>query len=220
MYRGPGGRLLVIGVLLAGCVTSPGRGPQVTVEAVREEGGIRVAFRRTEPGTMGNPAELVADAGRLAQVVHSPDRLTVSALWREPRGMLRCTFAYGGEAVFRADDPTSARAVHYVFLDEEGVRITCTVPSGRLPRPSLPLVVDLAEHHIPARLSLAGRVIGEISGAGESVLLRLPVDEEGALRGGDIECTVTTAGGRGFTFLLAVDSDGIPAAVSGYVSCW
>ncbi|MGH7162131.1 MAG: hypothetical protein ACREID_01500, partial [Planctomycetota bacterium] len=77
-------------ILLTACAGLGEGGPRVEASAAREEGGLRVWFRRSEAGTSGHLPALAAEGGRLEELIYSPDRLSVSALWREPRGEVRC----------------------------------------------------------------------------------------------------------------------------------
>lgn len=201
-------RLGWLAILLGACAS----GPPVRVQAALEGDAVRVAFRRTEPGSAGHLARLEADGGRLEEVVHSPDRLTVSVLWREAEGALRCSFAYGGEASYPAGGPASDEEVLYVFLDEAGARVTARLPGANPVRPALPLDVQLPPALLPALLD--GRALREPR---TRVLLPLPVDADGALVEGDSVVVLETAGGGRRELLLGIDPDGTPTATTGYV---
>jgi hypothetical protein len=182
------------------------------VQAAREDGALRIAFRRMEAGSAGHPARLEADGGRLEEVVHSPDRLTVSTLWREPLGELRCSFAYGGSASHPAGAEAPDETVEYVFLDEEGVQVTARLPLANPVRPVLPLEVTLAPALLPALLDRT-RLDAPLS----RVAFPLPLDPDGALLAGDSVVVIRTAGGGRREFLVGVDPDGTPTATTGYI---
>ncbi|MCI0589907.1 MAG: hypothetical protein L0323_24095 [Planctomycetes bacterium] len=190
-------------LLLASCATAPARDAEVS--AAPAPGGLRVRFRRLEGADPDRPPELRADGGVLDEIVFSPDLRAVSALWREPRGKLSCRFPYDGVAVFEAGRPVEPGTVEYVFLESEGVRVTAALPRGCLLLPALPF-----------RLPPATRLLLPDGAALPDAILVLPRDGRGALRQGDLALTLETPNGL-FEFLVGVDADGTPAAISGYV---
>jgi hypothetical protein len=198
----------LLAILLGACVA----GPPVRVQAAREDGDLRVAFRRTEAGSAGHLARLEADGGRLEEVVHSPDRLTVSVLWREPQGELRCSFAYGGSASRAAGGEAPDETVEYVFLDAEGATVTARLPLGNPVRPALPLEVTLDPALLPALLDRT-----RLERPRTLVSFPLPVDADGALVRGDSVVVIRTTGGGRREFLVGVDPDGTPTATTGYI---
>jgi hypothetical protein len=105
--------------------------------------------------------------------------------------------------------------VRYVFLEEAGARVTADLPRGCLLLPRLPLRVRLDADRLPARLVQPGGAVVPL-GEETEVLLSLPRDERGALREGDAALALVTARGT-LGFLIGIDADGTPAAVSGYV---
>jgi hypothetical protein len=181
-------------LLLAACATGAARDAEVS--AAPAEGGVRVRFRRLTGPDPDRPPELRADGGTLEEVVFSPDLKAVSALWRAPRGRLTCRFPYDGVAAFEAGGPVDPATVEYVLLESGGVRVTASLPRGCLLLPALTLRLDPEARE---------------------VTLPLPRDSPGALRQGDFPVTVETASGP-VEFLVGIDADGTPAAVSGYVA--
>jgi hypothetical protein len=205
--------------LLAGCATGR-EGPPVAVSAARAEDGLRVRFRRLSgQGSAEHAGRLTCDAGFLEQIVHSPDRLTLSVLWREPAGTLRCAFPYGGVGRFSVGAPMEEGVVEYVFLAREGIEVTAQVPAGCLMQPSLPLHIQLTPDHLPASLSMPGGRSMALEREETDCRLALPLDD-GALVDGDVELVVQTADGERHAFLVGVDPDGTPSAVTGFVRNW
>ncbi|MFQ5843756.1 MAG: hypothetical protein ACE5JG_02085 [Planctomycetota bacterium] len=207
-------------LLLAACATPPERGPPVDAAAVREGGALRVHFRRTRRGTGGHLAVLEADGGTLSEVVHSPDRLSVSVLWREPEGRLRCTYAYGGVGVQDAGDVSETRIARYVFLDAPGARVTMHLPVRCPMRPALDLRFRLDPSRLPAVLEVPGRAAHVLRRADDRFRLELPRDEAGALQAGDLLLVLRGADGEELSFLVGVDPDGVATAASGYLRRW
>jgi len=165
-------------------------------------------------------ARLEADGGTLDQILHSPDRLTVSVLWRAPVGTLECSFPYGGVGRFRAETTIDGHAVEYVFFQSEGVEVTAQVPAGCPMQPSLSLHIQLAPARVPADLRMPdGRTIVL---EGEETVCRLDLarDSAGVLAGADVELVLRAADGDRQSFLVGVDPDGTPSAVSGFVRNW
>ncbi len=207
--------------LLAGCATGREGGPPVAVSAARAADGLRVRFRRLGgQGTAEHAARLDADGGRLDQIRHSPDRLTVSVLWREPAGTLECAFPYGGVGRFRADTSIDDRAIEYVFLEGDGVAVTAQVPAGCPMQPFLPLDIRLAPEHLPGRLQMPGGRTVALEGEKTSCRAALPHDDDGGLRGDDLEFVLHTAAGTPHRFLVGIDPDGTPSAITGFVRNW
>ena len=212
---------VVLLVFLAGCVTGPEKGPPVAITAARDADGIRVRFRRLGgQGSAEHAARLDAEGGSLEQIVHSPDRLTVSVLWRAPAGALRCSFPYGGVGRFRAETPVASRAVDYVFFQGEGVEVTAQVPAGCLMQPFLTLHVRLAPARVPGSLRMPGGRTLALEREETDCRLALPRDRDGVLAGGDLEVLLHTADGDRHRFLVGIDPDGTPSAVSGFVRNW
>jgi hypothetical protein len=208
-------RLMLL-LLCSACTASVA----VRVSAAPEAGGLRVRFRRAEAGTGGHPAQLEADGGRLEQVLHSPDRLTVSVLWREPSGTLRCAFPYGGVGEFHSASPGEPGEVEYVLLEETDALVECRLPRACTMRPVLPLRILLGPSLLPAQLELAGEDRITISERDTSVAWEIPTDPEGTLVGGDHAFRLQTSDGSSWTFLLSVDPDGTPAATTGFIRNW
>lgn len=211
----------VLLLFLAGCATGPEKGPPVAVTAARAEDGIRVQFRRLGgQGSAEHVARLVAEGGSVEQILHSPDRLTVSVLWRAPAGTLTCSFPYGGVGRFRADTDIDSRTVEYVFLLAEGVEVSARVPAGCTMQPFLALHIQLAPDRVPGSLRMPdGRTLPLERGETDC-RLDLPRDGNGALAGGDVELVLNTAAEDGQRFLIGVDPDGTPSAISGFVRNW
>jgi len=205
---------LLLALPVSACVGVP-RGPVPEVSAAPASDGVRVRFRRLTGADADRPPELSAGGGTLEEVTFSPDLKAVSVLWREPRGTLSCHFPYDGTALFDAGSPVDTVTVAYVFLESEGVRVTAALPRGCLLLPALPLRLRIDEALSPARLVLPdGRSIA--IGANGEVLLPLTMGERGVLRRGDMPVAIETAKGP-IEFLVGVDDDGTPAAVSGHV---
>jgi hypothetical protein len=202
---------LALLLLAAACA----RHEMLIVSAAPAEGGVRVRFRRPGATEPDRPPELLADGGQLEELVCSPDLLGASALWRAPAGALRCRFPYGGTAAFDAGGPVDPAEIRYVFLEEDGARVTADLPRGCLLLPRLLLRVRLRADHLPARLVLPGGAAVPL--AEETVAeLSLPRDRRGVLRRGDAALALVTARGE-LGFLIGIDADGTPAALSGYV---
>lgn len=207
--------LLVLLPALAGCATGTLRGADAEVSAAPAEGGVRVRFRRLGGADPDRPPELRADGGTIDEVVVSPDLKAISALWRDPRGNLSCRFPYAGSAVFEAGGTVDPATVAYVFLESQGVRVTAALPRGCLLLPALPLLVEVPEALGPVRLVLPdGRSLPP--GDHGLVLLPLTSDERHVLRRGDLPVAIETAEGP-IEFLIGIDEDGTPAAVTGYL---
>jgi len=171
--------------------------------------GVRVYFRRTQPGTADALPRLKAEAGALHEIVYSPDTLGVSVLWTNPAGTLRCEFPYGGTGVFASGASVPGGFVEYVYVEVDGARVTGRVPRGC---PLLP-EVELRVEPEDARVEPGGEGIVTSTG------FIPPSDERGTLREGVYRLVLVTPRGR-FPFLLAIDADGIPSALSGYVQNW
>jgi hypothetical protein len=200
-------------LILAACAGT--RPADAEISAAPEADGVRVRFRRLGGADPDRPPELRAEQGALEQVVVSPDLKAISAVWKSPAGKLSCRFPYDGVAVFEAGGPRDPATVGYVLLDADGVRVTADLPRGCLLLPALPLRLHIPEELEPARLVLPdGRSLPR---DGDVFLLPLTTDERGVLRRGDLPVTVETAKGR-VEFLVGIDDDGTPAAVSGYVA--
>jgi hypothetical protein len=200
-------------LILAACAGPPLADAEVT--AAPAPGGVRVRFRRLGGADPDRPPELRAEHGALGEVVVSPDLRTISAVWRSPAGALTCRFPYDGIASFDAGATTDPSTVAYVLLDAEDVRVTADLPRGCLLLPALPLRLHAAEALEPARIVHPdGRSLRR---DGDLWHLPLTADERGILRRGDMAVTVETARGP-MEFLVGIDDDGTPAAVSGYVA--
>ena len=207
--------------LLVGCATGRESGPPVEVSAAPAADGLRIRFRRLGgQGSAGHVAQLEADGGQLDQVLHSPDRLTVSVRWRKPTGTLRCAFPYGGRGRFRAGTHVDTRVVEYVFLKREGIEVTAHVPAACLVQPFLPLHARLASDHLPGSMRLPdGRTVA-LEHEETSCRLVLPRDDDGVLAAGDLELVLRAANGDQHRFLVTIDPDGTPSAVTGFVRNW
>jgi hypothetical protein len=208
-------------LLLVGCVTGPEKGPPVSVTAARDADGIRVQFRRLGGRlSAGHAARLVAEGGSLEQILHSPDRLTASVLWRAPAGTLQCSFPYGGVGRFRAGTSLDGRMVEYVFLSAEGVEVTAQLPAGCTMQPFLSLHIQLSPDRVPGSLRMPDGRDLTLEHEGTDCRLALPRDGDGVLAGGDLELVLRTAAGDGHRFLVGVDPDGTPSAITGFVRNW
>lgn len=200
-------------LILASCTGIPRADADVSAAPVAH--GLRVRFHRAGGADPDRPPELRAEGGALAEVVVSPDLRAISALWREPAGTLSCRFPYDGVAARDAGERADPGTVSYVFLDEDGVRVRADLPRGCLLLPALPLRLEVPEKLAPARLVLPdGRPLAR---DGDAWLLPLTADERGVLARGDMTITVETANGP-IEFLVGIDDDGTPAALSGYVA--
>jgi hypothetical protein len=199
--------------ILAACTGT--RPADAEISAAPAPDGVRVRFRRLGGAHPDRPPELRAERGVLEEIVVSPDLRAISAVWRSPAGKLSCRFPYDGIAVYDAGGPRDPATVAYVLLDADGVRVTAALPRGCLLLPALPLRLHIPEELEPARLVLEdGRSLPR---DGDAVLLPLTTDERGVLHRGDLPVTVETAKGR-VEFLVGIDDDGTPAAVTGYVA--
>jgi hypothetical protein len=198
-------------------VTGPDSGPPVEVSAVAEGEDARVRFRRLRYGSAGHLARLRVTGGALAEVVHSPDRRSVSVLWRDRNGRLECRFAYGGYGEFDAGGVLDQRLVEYVFLEADGCSITAVVPHANPMRAILPLRVRVESSHLPAMLTAPGGISVAIESTEQAVPFALPADAENALIEGDFEVEILTSDGTSFACLIGVDEDGTPVAATGFV---
>ena len=206
-------------LLLAACASTPGAGPPVAAVAVREAHGLRVHFRRTGSGSGEHLARLEPDGGVLEQIVHSPDRGSVSALWLGAEGLLRCSFPHGGTGVLRADEAAASREVEYVFLSVRGVEISARLPAASPMRPVLTLHVRVDAKRLPAVLELPDHSEIAVTEQKSTALFPLP-SEGGALRVGDFLLHLRDRDGKAFPFLIGIDCDGVPTATSGFLRNW
>jgi hypothetical protein len=189
--------------------------------APAQGGGAWVRFRRERPaGRDPKEARVEASGGRIEEFFHSPDRRTVAVLWREPEGDLRCSFPYGGEGLFRAGQDLAEGEVEYVFLEKAGVVVTARVPRGCAMRKALELQIRLDDSKLPARLRIAQREPVLLVASESRHRFDLPTDPRGALLRGDHAIVIEDAAGSAWPFLISIDSDGTPAAVSGYIRNW
>lgn len=212
---------VILLLLLAGCVTGPESGPPVAVGAAPDADGIRVQFRRLGGQVaVEHTARLDADGGSLGQVLHSPDRRTVSVLWLAPAGTLTCSFPYGGVGRFRAGTPVDGRSVEYVLYAADGVEVTAQVPAACPMQPSLCLHIQLSPDRVPGELVTPNGRHHALAGEWTDRWFALPRDGEGVLAAGDLEFVLNTATEDGHRFLIGVDPDGTPSAVSGFVRNW
>ena len=186
----------------------------VSARAVAEDGDLRVLFRRLESGATDRLPEIRADGGRLEEIVFSADRLSVSALWREPRGRVAVRFPFGGRGEIRAQGATDPRRIEYVFLEEERIRVTARLAVACPLRPRLVLYVAVDE---AATLRGPQWSPNTLPPGGGTTSLVLPRDADGVLRAADVELAVELSGGARYSFLVGVDPDGTPSAVTGYV---
>ena len=206
-------------LLLAACTSTSGKAPPVAAVAVQEADGLRVHFRRAPVGAGGQLARLEASGGALEQVVHSPDRGSVSALWRGAGGVLRCSFPDGGVGTLRADEAAPSRDVEYVFLNVNGAEISARLPAASPMRPVLTLHVRVDAELLPAVLELPDHSEIAVDTPEATVLFPLPSDG-GALREGDSLLRLRIREGKAFPFLIGVDRDGVPTATSGFLRNW
>ena len=198
--------------LLAACAST---GPPVTTGVVREGGDLRVQFRRQGYGVAHHAARVEADGGALEQVVHSADLRTVSTLWRHPYGTLSVRFAFGGAASVTAETPDAGDVIEYVFYERDGVRVSTRLPRSCVVRPFLDLAVHAEASSLPASLALPGGSPRALA-AGTSIVRLALRQRDVVLKSGDLELFVIH-GSRRRSFLVGVDPDGTPSAVTGYV---
>jgi len=191
---------------------------EVRAGACREGDAIRACFRRMEPGTAGYTAALAADAGQLTEITHSPDRLSVSVSWKGARGKLRCAFPYGGAAELDAGEARASTEVEYVFLEQEGVRVSALLPSACPMRARIAMTVEVAPALSPASIAVEGMPATRIPGPRAPWMLTLA--EDGMLAEGEIRCTILCADGVTRRFLVGIDADGTPSATTGFVRNW
>ena len=201
-------------VFVAACQAAP-----VEVRAApAPDGGVFVRFARDAGGPPEHRARVEATGGRILDEVQSPDRRSVAVHWSEPSGVLDCRFPYNsGEGRFEAGGPVDARSIRYVFLERNGVRISGTVPRGCPIVARVRLEVLLDEALLPATLLLPGPVAVPLRETRSRVTLPLPRDEHGGLEEGDLLLVLKTASAPSVPFVIAVDRDGVVAAVSGYL---
>ncbi|MHC4933262.1 MAG: hypothetical protein ACYTGV_13850 [Planctomycetota bacterium] len=184
-------------------------------------GGAWVRFRRERPtGRDPRQARVEASGGHIEELLHSPDLRTVAVLWREPEGDLRCSFPYGGEGIFRSGQELAKGDVEYVFLEAPGVVVTARLPRGCVMRRALDLRVQLEDSKLPARLRVSAREPVPLDRSDSLHRYELPSDPRGALLRGDHAIVIEDATGGAWPFLISIDRDGTPAAVSGYIRNW
>jgi hypothetical protein len=202
----------VVSFLATGCAAVP---VPVEASAAQEADGIRVQFRRLQGHSSANLASLTADGGRLEQVVHSPDGLTASALWKDPSGTVSVRFPFGGEARVSADALSESRS-RYIFYEGEGATVSATVPQACPVRPAMDLTIELADETLRAQLVFPDGRSREISKRKMVISFDFPT-RKGRLMAGDLMLELRLFDGNRNRFLVGIDSDGTPAAVSGYV---
>jgi hypothetical protein len=210
---------LLAAALAGACAGGPERGPAVLATAAPDPGGLRVRFQRTRPGTAGYLAGPEADGGSITEVVHSPDHLSLSFLWRDRSGEVRCRFPYGGVGRFAAGGDVDPGRIEYVFLEDEGVRVTAEVPRGCPILPFVDLRIHVDPGGLPAGIRFPDGRSEVLHGEDNRVRWRLPATPEGVLAGGDHEL-VLLAAGRDRLLLLSIDADGALAAPCGFVQNW
>ncbi len=211
---------LLAAFLPAACALSPEHGPRVEVSAAPCEGGLLVRFRRTEPGVIENLARFEASAGSLEETLHSADRLTAAVRWRGPKGTLRCSFAYGGVGIWDAGAAADSASLEYVFLERPWARVTSKVPRGCAIVAGLALILEVEEAHLPARLELPDGTSLDVTARPQSLRLDLLQSPPGVLAAGEWRLLLRGAGGAEALFVVGVDPDGAPAAVTGYLRNW
>jgi hypothetical protein len=201
---------LFCALALCACATSV----PVSATAVREDGDLRVLFRRYQFSGAEELPEIRVEGGRLDEIVFSADRLTVSALWREPRGRVTVRFPFGGKGEIDARAAVDGRRVEYVFLEDERIRVTARLPVACPVRPRLQIEVAVDE-----AVTLQGKdwLPNTLPPGGGTTSLVFPRDARGVLHPVDIELAVKLSSGRRYTFLVGVDPDGTPSAVTGFV---
>jgi len=181
-------------------------------------GGLLVWFARDAGGPPEHVADVAATGGRILDEIQSPDRRSVAVAWKDPAGVLTCSFPYNsGDGRFEAGGPVDTRSIRYVFLDRNGARVIGSVPRGCPLVSRVGLDVSLDEALLPATLLLPGSAAVPLREAHSRVHLSLPRDERGGLRAGDLLLVLKTAAGTSCPFVIAVDHDGVIAAVSGYL---
>jgi len=197
----------------AGCAT-----PQVPVaaSAAHDGDGIRVQFRRLTRHAGGKLASLSVDAGRLEEIVHSPDGLTASALWKDASGAVRVRFPFGGEAELRAADASDETGSRYVFFEGGGAVVSATVPRACPVRPAIDLIIELADRTPKAQLVFPNGRTQEISERETVISFDFPI-QQGRLMAGDLQLELRLFGANRYRFLVGIDGDGTPVAVSGHV---
>ncbi len=204
----------VLTVALTGaCAT-----PQVPVlaSAAREADGIRVQFRRLTRHAGGKLASLSVDAGRLEEIVHSADGLTASALWKDASGAVRVRFPFGGDAELRATDAGKKPWTRYVFYEGGGAVVSAVVPQACPVRPAIDLTIELPDEVRRALLVLPNKNREEILGPRTVISLDFPIRTE-RLKSGDLRLELVLFDKKRHRFLIGVDGDGTPVAVSGHV---
>ena len=202
-------------LLVAACQAVP---VEVRAAPAPDGAGVWVWFSRDAGGPPEHLADVEATGGRILDAIQSPDRRSVAVVWTRPAGVLTCSFPYNsGDGRFEAGAPVDARRIRYVFLERDGVRVTGSVPRGcpLVTRVGLDLLLDQAL--LPATLLLPGREAVVFREVRSRVPLLLPRDERGGLLDGDLLLLLRTASGTSFPFVIAVDHDGVIAAVSGYL---
>jgi len=184
------------------------------------EGGVLVQFRRLRGGSGEWNARIRGEQGRVSEVVHSFDRLSVSARWEAPAGALTCVFAYGGKAAWNADAAADPRRVRYVFLDSDRWRVSADIPAGCPMRPYLDLIVELPAAALPARLAFPDEKTVTLVAPRTTVRWTLPLFEKGVLASGEFVLVLEGKNGRRQPIVVGLDRDGTPAASLGYLENW
>ena len=192
--------------------------PDVTVKAAEETSGTRITFHLHKGEISDKPIVLEPDFGELRDFVRSNDLRTCSVLWVNGNGKLTCKFPYGqtGEFILDETEVLQDRFL-YTFLVAPGATVTSHIARGAPILPRLLVRVSLDEKNRPATLQWEGRRVQQLTRKNSLLLLELPRNREtNVLETGDWTVTLRTPV-KSYEFLVGIDPDGSPTAVSGTV---
>lgn len=205
---------------LAGCAGRPAPRPDVEVTAAPDGDARWVCFVRRTPVPGDRPATVSCSAGRIDALWHSSDRTVVAVRWIPDGGLLRCTFPDGRHAAWSSGATLQDGWIDYMLYETEDVRVRTRVPRGCPLQPVLRLHVEVAPELLPARVVLPGGRTLALSAPSSTVDLPLPQAAPRRLAAGELSLAIEGASGARRTFLVVIDPDGTPAALSGYVANW
>ncbi len=220
--RSRAGRLLfwVAAFAPGGCVATESRPVSGEVRTAAHEDGTRVWVRLGQENRRLDKPRVTVTAGSVANLAVSPDRRTVSLLWKDPAGSLLCVFPIYGAIAVPASARPAPRWVEYVLLREAGVEVTARLPAQVPMTGRLSVQIQLPARALPARFHFADRRSIPLSREKTDVTLEFETDAQGFLLEADTTGIIHTANGAEHWFLVGVDADGSIAAVTGFVRRW
>ncbi len=193
--------------------------PDVTVKAAEESAGTRVTFHLRKGEISDKPIKLEAEFGDMRDFVRSNDLRTCSVLWMDGGDLLHCTYPYGQQAEFSAEEGELLKDHFlYTFLMAQGVSVSSRIARGAPILPRLIIRIELDEKNRPATLQWEGRDARHLTKKISRLALELPRDRKtNVLQTGDWRLTLTTPTQK-LSFLIGVDPDGTPTASSGSIT--